>query len=244
MKAPAVSVGDPSAAHRTPLAAVIAVAVLLTAGTAYRLAADYYGRDPQSAALPAGALDRLPLELSEWFGREIPMDERIIKATDTDAHLNRAYLRGVGERVGLWIGYGARMRDLLPHRPEVCMPGAGWTPDDRRVVDVPCADGTMLPAQIHCFHRGGLDGERIVVLNFYIVDGQLSPDVALLRAQAARVASGPRYSAQVQINAMPTDGSIESAEKSARDFAAQVGPAIRTLLTQTLDRDAPPGERP
>jgi EpsI family protein len=217
---------------------VLALSLLVASGAGYRVAANYYGRLGQSPALPAGTLDRLPLELGEWFGRDLPMDERIIKATDTDAHLNRAYTRRGGfESVALFVGYGARMRDLLPHRPEVCMPGAGWTADDRRVVDLPCSDGTTLQAQLHRFHRGGLDAERIVVLNFYIVDGAISPDVSLLRSKAARMSSGPEYSAQVQISSVPSDGAPESAEKTVRAFGAAVAPAIRALLAKTLDRE-------
>src|ERR1051325_10495344 len=86
--------------------------------------------------MPPGTLARLPMNIGTWIGQDAPLSEDIIKATDTDDHVSRTYRRSSDNAaVGCWIGYGTRARDLMPHRPEVCYVGQGWTQQDTRTED-------------------------------------------------------------------------------------------------------------
>jgi hypothetical protein len=71
----------------------------------------------------------------------------------------------------------------------------------------------------------------MVVLNYYIVDGQYCPDVSLLRSKAARGTSGIRYMAQVQITSS-ANGRLtpETAGRSVQAFAADSAQAIRAVM--------------
>ena len=87
----------------------VAVGLMIASGAGYSVAAG-------------------PLQIGPWNGSDTALDERLVKATDTDDHVSRSYVRSDGRGdVSLFIAYGVRFRDLMPHRPEVCYTGAGWT---------------------------------------------------------------------------------------------------------------------
>ena len=85
-------------------AVLLATMWLIGGGTAYRAVARRYARSPESVPLPPGTLARLPLEIKDWRGREVPLEEAIIRATDTDQCVNRLYARrGQREAVALFV---------------------------------------------------------------------------------------------------------------------------------------------
>ncbi len=123
---------SPPVAHYR-LAASVAFCLLLLSGAGYQWLAVRYARASQSVPIPAGSLSHLSLHIVGWTGRDVPIDPQIIRATDTDDHLNRAYIRSAArENVNLWVAYGVHYRDLMPHRPEVCYPSNGWTLNNER----------------------------------------------------------------------------------------------------------------
>jgi len=220
-------------ADRRPLVAAAAAAVilLLASGMGYRLLAQYLDRPSDSVPLPRGTLARgLPLQIGGWQGKEVPVEESVLQAADCNDYVSRAYVRR-DEPVRLWIAYGVRARDLMPHRPEVCYPGAGWTLDDTRSAELPLGGGRPLECRLYRFSRGGFGSGEMAVLNYYIVDGQYCPDVSLLRSKAARGTSGIRYMAQVQITSS-ANGRLtpETAGRSVQAFAADSAQAIRAVM--------------
>ncbi len=221
--------------------AVLAAAILVISGAGYRKLAAHYARPSDSVAIPPGTLGGIPLEMGGWMGSDRSLDERVVNATDTDDHINRVYQRFGTEAVALFVGYGVNLRDLAPHRPEVCYPGAGWTHDDTRRITLDIVDARTLTCQIHRFRRGGLVTEKVVVLNYYIVDGQTCPDVSLLRSRAWKRQGHAAYSAQVQI-VCSGEMNDEKAEKLVRDFASDSSSIIQSVIAdavrQTDDRDA------
>lgn len=218
------------------VASGVAIALLVLSGVGYRTLAAGYADLSGGTPLPSGTLKQLPLQIGDWAGLEVPLDERIVEATDTDDLVNRSYAHLNGkDKVFLFLACGIRMRDLAPHRPEVCYPGAGWTVDDRRVVDVVLDDGSNFPVQIHQFSRGGLDSSRISVLNYYLIDGVYCPDVSLLRSKAWRPQNDVRYLAQVQVvSAVDTSLGLTTADKKVCAFAADSALNIRDLLERAV----------
>jgi len=219
------------------IAAITACLLMLFFGTAYRVLVAQLAASVNTAVLSAAALEQLPLQIGGWTGQEVPMDEAIVLATDTDAHINRNYSRhNNSENVWLYIAYGVKARDLMPHRPEVCYTGAGWTFTESRSMDLPLSDGTILPCKTLQFSRGTLNIEKVTVLNYYIVDGQYCRDVSLLRSKVWRGSGTVRYVAQVQIIASnPSNLTIDAAVKMAYDFAAESALSISTIFESTKD---------
>jgi hypothetical protein len=209
-------------------AAVVAIGLLAISGAGYRVLAGYLARPNESAPLPQGALNRLPLHIGDWVGKDVPMSEEIAKATDTDARVNRLYVRtGGSQSAMLYVAYGVRGRDLMPHRPEVCYPEAGWTLGGSSPEKIPLPNGSSLECRLYEFRRGGLSTQVITVLNYYVVDGQYSPDVSLLRSKAWRGSGGIRYMAQVQVTCSgsgnrASDATVSGVRELARNSAGHI----------------------
>ena len=136
-------------------AAVAASCLMLVFGLTYRVVAARLEAPIDTTPISPEALAQFPLQIGDWTGKDVPMDEAIVRATDTDAHLNRRYTRHGGlEAVSFYIASGVKARDLMPHRPEVCYTGAGWTLANRRSVELSLSDSTKLPCNIMQFSRG------------------------------------------------------------------------------------------
>lgn len=192
----------PEESNRRPVlaAAVVAGSLMFLFGVAYRVVAARLDTSVDSAPISPETLARFPLQIGGWKGKEVPLDEAIVRATNTDAHLNRLYVRDGGlQAVSFYIASGIQARDLMPHRPEVCYIGAGWTLTDRRFVELPLGDSASLPCNIMQFSRGVLNPQKVAVLDYYLVDGQYCADVSLLRAKVWRGSGSIRYVAQIQI---------------------------------------------
>lgn len=221
--------------RRSAVAAAVAAAILFACGIGYRVLAARLARPVESSPLPPGTLAKFPLELADWSGREVPMDQAVIRATDTDDLLNRNYTRrSGGDSVGFYVAYGVRARDLMPHRPEVCYPGAGWTLNSSEPAQVTLKDGSRLACQLYRFTKGaGLTDQRIVVLNYYIIDGAYCADVSALRSSAWRGQDAVNYTAQVQVTcAEPAYGGFSAGAESVRAFAAAAAVELSQLLRE------------
>ncbi len=211
-------------------AAGVASVLMVAFGLGYRAVAARVESPVDATPVAQEALDRLPLQIGAWAGQDTPLDEAVIKATDTDAHINRQYVSSGGlGAVSLWIASGVRARDLMPHRPEVCYTGSGFTLVARQSPDLPLADGGVLPCNAMQFSRGTLAGNRVLVLYYYLVDGQYCRDVAEWRYKVIWTPIG--YIAQVQvITAISDTTPAEVAMRQAAAFATESAPLIAALF--------------
>lgn len=221
-------------------AAVLATcAVLLISGTTIRALQAHYRQDIPQVTLTRGTLNSLSLTIEGWRSEEAPLDEAVVRATDTDDHLSRQYhATNAASAVGLYIAYGIRLRDLAPHRPEVCYPSAGWAMEQQNIVEIPLPDGTVLACQMHRFRKTGLNAGSLCVASYYIVDGASCADVSLLRSlqwrkNHAEQSSGPRYSVQVQVAASESATTGDPRE-TVESFLAQSAIPIRNLIEEAL----------
>lgn len=216
-------------------AAITASILMLILGLGYRVLAARLSAPLNTTPISPSVLELLPLQISDWTGREVPLDAAIIRATDTDAHINRSYSRNNSmEFISLYVATGVKARDLMPHRPEVCYIGAGWTLIDKHSLKLPLSDGTELPCNVMQFSRGTLTTKKVVVLDYYIVDGEYSSDVSLLRSKAWRGSGTVRYIAQVQIvTSIPLNQTADPSIRTVRAFAVE-----SALLISRLFEDA------
>jgi len=228
--------------HRAvAISALVASFVILTFGIGYRVLAARLAAPVNAVSIDPAAFEQFPLQIGSWTGQDVPIDEAIVRATDTEAHINRRYSRqNASEYVGLYVAYGVRARELMPHRPEVCYPGAGWTLVDKRSMELSLGDGIQLPCRILEFSRGTLNITKVLVLNYYIIDGQYCGDVSLLRSKAWRGSGTVRYAVEVQIVASVTNNMIaDSAAKMVCDFAVESASSISSLFESTEEIGRP-----
>jgi EpsI family protein len=223
--------------RRNTFAVVTALALLLGGGVLYRALAAGYADLTAELPLPAGTLSGLPMAIASWTGRDVPVNERVIEATDTDDHVHRVYTLPGGGSVVLWIAYGVRARDLLPHRPEVCYPAGGWVLGDYQLADLTPRAGGTIPIRLMTFQRTGLRSDVARVLSYYLVDGEYSADASLLRSRAWRIGSRIRYVVQVQISCSNARSDAE-ADTLLKAFAEVSTPVLRECLEDAYTRQA------
>jgi EpsI family protein len=222
--------------NQVVVAAVVAAFLMVAFGIGHRVLAARLAAPGNATPISSEALAGLPMQIGDWTGLEAPIDEAIVRATDTDAHVSRRYVRNNAESVYLWIAAGVKARDLMPHHPEVCYTGSGWTVVGHDVVEVPLDDDVTLSCSGYLFSRGSFNLEKVLVLYYYIVDGQYSHDVSLLRSKAWRGSGTVDYVAQVQvvtsIGAMMT---VEEAKKTASEFIGASASLIAQRFEESKD---------
>ena len=233
------------------IAVITASLLMFIFGLGYRVLAACLAAPVNTTPISPAVLARFPMQIGDWTGREVPLDEAIVRATDTDAHVNRSYSRNNGwEHVSLYVAAGVKTRDLAPHNPDTCYTGAGWTRMDKHSMKLPISDGTALPCKIMQFSRGIMTTNKIVVLDYYIVDGEYCSNVSLLRSKAWRGSGTVRYVAQVQIvTSIQSNQTVDSATKIVRAFAVDSAPLIRQLFRDAVedqhsDNDSSDNNRP
>ena len=182
-------------------------------------------------------VDRLPMQIGSWSGQDIPIDENIIRFTGTDAHISRRYSRNRDfESVSLYVPCGTNARALAAHRPEVCYVAAGKMLTSSRSEELKLDNGTVLPFTIFTFSVGGLNIDEVLVLNYFLIDGQYCGNYSLLQSRAWRGSDTVDYVAQVQITVSITATVKEdAATKIATDFAADSAAYIAGLFEDIKD---------
>lgn len=187
------------------------------------------------------------MEIGAWIGRDQPLDKAMVEAADVDDHINRAYHDPGSQRgVGVFVGFGVRSRDMAPHRPEVCYPGAGWNLREQQSLTLATPGGMPLNARLLIFSPGGFDPRELVVVNYYLVDGESSPDVSLLRSKAWKGAAAIRYVAQAQVTSrVDLSSSRDKAVEAAKEFALVSAAEILQAIDKAIAAPAPaPGAGP
>jgi hypothetical protein len=156
-----------------------------------------------------------------------------MQANFADDFISRRYVK-VGESIwaDIYVVYCAsRPSGLLGHKPMVCFPAHGWIHDETVASAITTASGRSIECLIHRFHKPAPTYEQTVVLNFYIVNGQITlheSDFTGLLGRSPNLAGDPaRYVAQVQVSSV-----LEH--------------AVRSAATDTVDvlLDFLPDERP
>jgi EpsI family protein len=221
------------------LAAFAATLLVLLFDRTYRALAAQVTGTAKNAPVDPVLLERLPRQIGDWVGQDVPLDEEIRERTGADAIVNRQYTRRNGlEAVGLYIASGVSARSFVDHRPEVCFISSGWTLMDRRPTELPLADGSRLPCSIFQFSRGMLDTERTVVLHYYIVDGRHCGDVSSLRQRVWRGSHMVDYATQVQV--VVSAGTMTTAEWARELACAFAADAASSVLRLFEDREGRP----
>jgi len=210
------------AAGKTPGWFVWVLAVLLPvfAGIAYRVLASRLQLVVGTPVMLPVPLSAFPKQVGNWAGEDVPIPANIQRAAGNDAFLNRLYTNAVSNQwVNVYIAYTAHPRTMLGHRPQVCYVAGGWVHDGTQPGEVTSSTGREFPCLMHRFHRPAPESEETVVLNFYIVNGQLTSDERVFSGVGWRTPNidgdPAHYATQVQVSSI-LENSIRTA---ARDMA-------------------------
>jgi len=201
---------------------LLAVVVLLLAGAVYRVAASHLRaiiENPIGLPVP---LKVFPLTINGWAGKDMPVSETIQRVADTDDFLNRLYINNATDRwVTLYVAYSSRPRTMLGHQPQVCYIAGGWVHDRTEISEFVSSNGRKVSCLIHRFHMPEPRNEETVVLNFYIVNGQITVDESVFSGLGWRtpnIAGSPaHYVAQVQMSSF-LENSLRTAAEDMTDL--------------------------
>ena len=209
------------------LLGILGLAVFVAAGWYYDVLAEKYEAISQIPLLPAVPLDNFPLILGDWNGREAPISETVLKVAGNDDYLSRFYVNSkVQAGVTLYVGYTAEPRRMLGHRPEKCYVGSGWTHDYTHPEKIRTQKGKELDCLIHRFYKPALAYEEVFVLNYYVVNGQITTDHTSfdsLRWRRPKQTGGRlEYVAQIQISS--------PSEQAVRLLAQEIADPIMEFM--------------
>ncbi len=207
---------------------IIAIILLISSGIAYRALASLIVKTAINLPLP---LKTLPIVIGDWAGMElsIPTTTREYMETNfADDYISRRYINSRSQTYAdIYIVYCAsRPGGMLGHQPRVCYPGNGWIHESTEKSHFQSLQGREIPCLIHRFYKPAPAYDEIVILNFYLVNGQLATNqrgFSGILGRRYNLSRNPsRYVAQVQISSL--------LENSVRNAASDMAELILELL--------------
>lgn len=196
----------------------LAVFLLISSGIVYRVLAAKIVNTSISLPVP---LDKFPMVIGDWSGTElsIPTTTReYMEKNFADDYLSRRYVNDdLKTWVDVYVVYCAsKPGGMLGHQPRVCYPGNGWIHDSTDESSFTTSEGRKVKCLIHHFHKPEPAYSEVIVLNFYVVNGQLSTDQSGFRGISSRrlnfTRNPARYVAQVQISSIMENSILKAAE--------------------------------
>jgi exosortase D (VPLPA-CTERM-specific) len=114
------------------------------------------------------SLSSLPSQLGAWTGSDQSIDQQQLDILGAGEFLLRDYTNSIKPQppIGLFLAYfpSQKAGDTI-HSPNHCLPGAGWVPVQRRVIQIGRPDGYSFPANRYVISKSG---ERALVLYWYL----------------------------------------------------------------------------
>lgn len=202
---------------------ILAVLLLIFSGITYRVLAFHLKllvATPIELPVPLSAF---PKQIGHWSGEDVPIPVNIQRVAGNDAFLNRLFINKLSDQwANVYIAYTAHPRTMLGHRPQICYVASGWVHDSTEPTNITSSTGREIPCLLHRFHRPYPETEETVVLNFYIVNGQLTSDERVFSGVGWRTpninGNPARYVTQVQVSSV-LENSVRAATK---DIAEEV----------------------
>jgi EpsI family protein len=153
----------------------------------------------------AHQLEALPLQMGEWRGRALPLEEFAERMLRADMNVQRRYETPyTNEIVWVYVGYyGTRRGGRPEHTPGVCYPSAGWEIEQSRRLTVDPASGLQTNEYVVA-----KDGARQLVHFWYRSsrrDGLLGTWSLSLDQLRGRLSTGRADGALVRLST-PLDG--------------------------------------
>jgi EpsI family protein len=201
----------------------LALLLLISSGLTYRVLASKMVNTSISLPVP---LSDFPKVIGNWIGTDVPIPtitREYMERNFADDYISRRYdNRETQSWVDLYVVYcSTRPGGMLGHRPTVCYPGSGWKHDGTIKSSFDTSQGRKINCLIHRFHKEKPVYSEVTVLNFYVVNGQLSTDQSGFSGFSGRrfnfFKNPAHYVAQVQISSL-TEDSIRTAAGDMTDI--------------------------
>jgi EpsI family protein len=195
---------------------------------------------------PSEPLSHLPETFGTWTSQDFPLDDETLEVLGKGDFLNRMYTnRPTGNLspnspssnsateppVSLFIGYFASQRtSQTMHSPQHCLPGAGWTFDSQKYVDLKDVNGKNYKVGEYIISNGET---KQFVIYWYQAHGRSVPNEYLAKlymvADAIRTNRTDGALVRVITPVMPNEP-LEAAEDRATHFTQQMAPSLPRFI--------------
>ncbi|MHC4732847.1 MAG: exosortase-associated EpsI family protein [Planctomycetota bacterium] len=228
---------------------ILAVLLLISSGVTYRLLASHLELLFENPISPPVPLNTFPTQIGNWVGRDLSIPnttKEYMEKNFADDFLSRRYVNSAtGAWADVYIVYcSSRPGGILGHRPRVCYPAHGWIHDSTEPSQFMSRTSRQIHCLIHRFDKTVPTHDQTVVLNFYILNGQLTADEDDFSGPLGRrpnIAGDPaRYVAQVQISSV-LENSIRTAAKDMTDLILDFLPDKNGEVRATEYTNSPTG---
>jgi hypothetical protein len=196
-------------------------------GITYRVIASHLELIIDNPIMLPIPLSKLPLQVGDWVGKELSIPnitKEYMERHFADDFLSRRYINSVTQAwADIYVVYcSSKPAGIIGHQPRICYPAHGWIHNETEPSQFPSRSGKQISCLIHRFHKPAPAYEQVIVLNFYIVNGQITTsenEFSTLLGRRPNIGGDPaRYVAQVQISSVLENSTLSS----ARDIAALI----------------------
>jgi EpsI family protein len=197
------------------------VAAGLVAAAQLTVLSIHSGMDPKPAALPQIGPETLPEVVGDYSGKDKPIDERVVAASNAEAMLNREYTNRLGDsvivNVGIWTQYSG-----IPHKPEECYPSAGWEIASRRLQTISVSGRKPIEFKQYVFQRGT---DRIAVAYWvHVGKSTINDGEGMRRLRQHLRMSGENLPPLIKVMLQSNAQDMAQAEARLSRFAAATAP--------------------
>jgi EpsI family protein len=192
-------------------------------------------------------LSRMPETIGTWTAQDFPLDDDTLAILGKGDFLNRVYTNqhlasSVSDGgltpghiftspISLFIGYFPTQRTgQTMHSPQNCLPGAGWTFDSKKYVNIQDITGKNFKVGEYIISNGEI---KQFVIYWYQAHGRSIPNeyVAKLYMVADAIRTNRTDGAIVRvITQVQPNESLETAEDRAVQFTRQLAPQLPRFI--------------
>ena len=172
------------------------------------------------------SFDSFPMELGPWRGQLAYIDPEMVKATQSDAHLNADFSQPGQPPVNLWIAYYETQKKAggFVHSPKLCLTGGGWTELNTGIARI----GKDMPVNYMIMEQMG---NRTVVYYWYLQRGRWFTNEYLNKLYMVLDGLTRRRTDGALVRLItPAQPNVEEARKRLDAFALQLAPVLPNFI--------------
>ena len=206
----------------------VILALILIVGSEFAIQTANRYMAPTRSTSSVRPLKELTNTIGTWSGSDLEIDPNLYRNYNFADIVNRVYQNPIGDKLALNLTLWRDYDPVIPHKPEICYPYAGWDIQDRKVVTVTPASGPPFQAHILTLES---HAKQILVLYWVVIDGQTAIDDDQVRKVFQRhrgfgESRPPAIKVMLQADAQDSAG----AERMLVDLAAQAAPLVPEFL--------------
>lgn len=205
----------------------VVVLLLITAFIVRQVSYDTYNNPEEGIS----AIAHIPMQLGQWHGTDLPLEENIYEILETRSIIHRSYSSSSGANVFLSIVYYTETKVDF-HAPEACLGGQGLRVNKEEKTILVRQSEKEIPIRLNQLLRKG-DGPDTLIWYFYKAGDFLGEDYIKLRLNLAfnKLANNAKSGALIRISTpIPSDPDGEvKASSTLRGFLEEILPTLSSM---------------